>query len=159
MCSSSAVFQRAVHSSVPFTVFCLSGLSAGCLGLLLPETLNATAAETLDQLPAPTHSRVLESKVRPVLVPVLVLVMAQILVPVPVPVPIPVLVMVQVLVRVPVLVLVPVLTCSGPGAVVEKVSRFSRRPLAAVLGAELELVVTSALMCVWCVCVGCEASP
>lgn len=132
MCSSSAVFQRAVHSSVPFTVFCLSGLSAGCLGLLLPETLNATAAETLDQLPAPTRSRVLESKVRPVLVPVLVLVMA--LVPVPV--------LVQ--------------TCSGPGAVVEKVSRFSRRPLAAVLGAELELVVTSALMCV---CVGCEASP
>lgn len=134
MCSSSAVFQRAVHSSVPFTVFCLSGLSAGCLGLLLPETLNATAAETLDQLPAPTRSRVLESKVRPVLVPVLVLVMAQVLVPVPV--------LVQ--------------TCSGPGAVVEKVSRFSRRPLAAVLGAELELVVTSALMCV---CVGCEASP
>uniref|UniRef100_H3DMW4 Solute carrier family 22 member 15 n=1 Tax=Tetraodon nigroviridis TaxID=99883 RepID=H3DMW4_TETNG len=42
--------MRAVHSSVPFTVFCLSGLSAGCLGLLLPETLDAAAAETLDQL-------------------------------------------------------------------------------------------------------------
>lgn len=54
--------MRAVHSSVPFTVFCLSGLSAGCLGLLLPETLNAATAETLDELNGPTHSRVLESK-------------------------------------------------------------------------------------------------
>lgn len=66
MCSPPAVLQRAVHSSVPFTVFCLSGLSAGCLGLLLPETLNAAAAETLDELTGPTRSRVLESKVRPV---------------------------------------------------------------------------------------------
>lgn len=56
--------QRALHTSVPFTVFCLSGLSAGCLGLLLPETLNGSAAETLDDLGSPTHSRVLESKVR-----------------------------------------------------------------------------------------------
>uniref|UniRef100_H3DMW3 Solute carrier family 22 member 15 n=1 Tax=Tetraodon nigroviridis TaxID=99883 RepID=H3DMW3_TETNG len=56
--------MRAVHSSVPFTVFCLSGLSAGCLGLLLPETLDAAAAETLDQLTSPTRSRVLQSKVR-----------------------------------------------------------------------------------------------
>uniref|UniRef100_A0A3P8T6Y2 Solute carrier family 22 member 15 n=1 Tax=Amphiprion percula TaxID=161767 RepID=A0A3P8T6Y2_AMPPE len=55
--------MRALHSSMPFTVFCLSGLSAGCLGLLLPETLNRPAAETLEELSSPTHSRVLESKV------------------------------------------------------------------------------------------------
>nr|XP_033468814.1 solute carrier family 22 member 15 isoform X1 [Epinephelus lanceolatus] len=54
--------MRALHTSMPFTVFCLSGLSAGCLGLLLPETLNRPAAETLEELSSPTHSRVLESK-------------------------------------------------------------------------------------------------
>ncbi|XP_069033334.1 solute carrier family 22 member 15 isoform X1 [Embiotoca jacksoni] len=54
--------MRAVHVSMPFTVFCLSGLSAGCLGLLLPETLNRPAAETLEELSSPTHGRVLESK-------------------------------------------------------------------------------------------------
>ncbi|XP_028278777.1 solute carrier family 22 member 15-like [Parambassis ranga] len=53
---------RALHTSMPFTVFCLSGLSAGCLGLLLPETLNKPAAETLDDLNSPTLGRVLESK-------------------------------------------------------------------------------------------------
>ncbi|MEQ2284816.1 hypothetical protein AMECASPLE_025418 [Ameca splendens] len=55
--------MRALHTSMPFTVFCLSGLSAGCLGLLLPETLNRPAAETLEDLSSPRHSRVLESKV------------------------------------------------------------------------------------------------
>ncbi|XP_070772521.1 solute carrier family 22 member 15 [Enoplosus armatus] len=54
--------MRALHTSMPFTVFCLSGLSAGCLGLLLPETLNGPTAETLEELGGPTHSRVLESK-------------------------------------------------------------------------------------------------
>ncbi|KAM9848145.1 solute carrier family 22 member 15 [Aulostomus maculatus] len=55
--------MRALHSSMPFTVFCLSGLSAGCLVLLLPETLNRPAAETLEELGcSPTHSRVLENK-------------------------------------------------------------------------------------------------
>ncbi|XP_030603440.1 solute carrier family 22 member 15 [Archocentrus centrarchus] len=54
--------MRALHTSMPFTVFCLSGLSAGCLGLLLPETLNRPAAETLEELGSPNHSRVLESK-------------------------------------------------------------------------------------------------
>ncbi|XP_072246632.1 solute carrier family 22 member 15 isoform X2 [Leuresthes tenuis] len=54
--------MRALHTSMPFTVFCLSGLSAGCLGLLLPETLNRPAAETLEELSSPTHGRVLESK-------------------------------------------------------------------------------------------------
>uniref|UniRef100_UPI003AAC3DEA solute carrier family 22 member 15 n=1 Tax=Centroberyx gerrardi TaxID=166262 RepID=UPI003AAC3DEA len=55
--------MRALHSSMPFTVFCLSGLTAGCLGLLLPETLNRPAAETLEELSNPACSRVLESKV------------------------------------------------------------------------------------------------
>lgn len=54
--------MRALHTSMPFTVFCLSGLSAGCLGLLLPETLDKPAAETLEDLSYPTKSRVLESK-------------------------------------------------------------------------------------------------
>uniref|UniRef100_A0A3B3TJB4 Solute carrier family 22 member 15 n=1 Tax=Poecilia latipinna TaxID=48699 RepID=A0A3B3TJB4_9TELE len=53
--------MRALHASMPFTVFCLSGLSAGCLGLLLPETLNRPAADTLEEL---SSSRVLENKVR-----------------------------------------------------------------------------------------------
>uniref|UniRef100_A0A667Y210 Solute carrier family 22 member 15 n=1 Tax=Myripristis murdjan TaxID=586833 RepID=A0A667Y210_9TELE len=55
--------MRALHSSMPFTVFCLSGLTAGCVGLLLPETLNKPAAETLEELSGPSCSRVLESKV------------------------------------------------------------------------------------------------
>ncbi|XP_062257087.1 solute carrier family 22 member 15 isoform X1 [Platichthys flesus] len=54
--------MRALHTSMPFTVFCLSGLSAGCLGLLLPETLNRPLAETLEELDSMTRSRVLESK-------------------------------------------------------------------------------------------------
>ncbi|XP_008319929.1 solute carrier family 22 member 15 [Cynoglossus semilaevis] len=53
--------MRALHTSMPFVVFCLSGLSAGCLGLLLPETLNGPTAETLEDLTS-TRSRVLESK-------------------------------------------------------------------------------------------------
>ncbi|PWA20131.1 hypothetical protein CCH79_00017709 [Gambusia affinis] len=55
--------MRALHASMPFTVFCLSGLSAGCLGLLLPETLNRPAADTLEELSGPSSSRVLENKV------------------------------------------------------------------------------------------------
>ncbi|XP_020772676.2 solute carrier family 22 member 15 [Boleophthalmus pectinirostris] len=54
--------MRAVHQSMPFTVFCLSGLTAGCLGLLLPETLNQPPAETLEELERPAPHRVLESK-------------------------------------------------------------------------------------------------
>ncbi|XP_069394927.1 solute carrier family 22 member 15 isoform X2 [Paralichthys olivaceus] len=54
--------MRALHTSMPFTVFCLSGLSAGCLGLLLPETLNGPIAETLEALSSPTRGRVLENK-------------------------------------------------------------------------------------------------
>ncbi|KAM3605935.1 uncharacterized protein V6R79_007637 [Siganus canaliculatus] len=54
--------MRALHASMPFTIFCLSGLSAGCLGLVLPETLDAPAAETLEELSCPSRGRVLESK-------------------------------------------------------------------------------------------------
>lgn len=54
--------MRAVHQSMPFTVFCLSGLTAGCLGLLLPETLDQPAAETLEELEKTPPHRVLESK-------------------------------------------------------------------------------------------------
>ncbi|XP_023818925.1 solute carrier family 22 member 15 isoform X2 [Oryzias latipes] len=54
--------MRALHTSMPFTVFCLSGLSAGCLGLLLPETLHRPAAETLEDLSSPNQARVLETK-------------------------------------------------------------------------------------------------
>lgn len=55
--------MRAVHQSMPFTVFCLSGLSAAGLGLLLPETLNQPSAETMEELErSPASHRVLESK-------------------------------------------------------------------------------------------------
>ncbi|XP_061546056.1 solute carrier family 22 member 15 isoform X6 [Phycodurus eques] len=52
---------RALATAMPFTVFCLSGLSAGGLALLLPETLNAPPAQTLEEL-LPGRSRVLENK-------------------------------------------------------------------------------------------------
>ncbi|XP_059215986.1 solute carrier family 22 member 15 [Centropristis striata] len=59
--------MRSLHSSLPFTVFCLSGFSAGCLGLLLPETLNGPSADTLEELntscrSTSSRSRVVESK-------------------------------------------------------------------------------------------------
>lgn len=56
--------MKSLHTSMPFMVFCLSGISAGCLGLLLPETLNKPAAETLDELHSPSYQRILEPQVR-----------------------------------------------------------------------------------------------
>ncbi|XP_062320085.1 solute carrier family 22 member 15 isoform X1 [Osmerus eperlanus] len=56
--------MRAVHSSMPFIVFCLSGISAGGLSLLLPETLNKPGAETLDELSSPVYQRILEMQGR-----------------------------------------------------------------------------------------------
>uniref|UniRef100_A0A8C1ST26 Solute carrier family 22 member 15 n=1 Tax=Cyprinus carpio TaxID=7962 RepID=A0A8C1ST26_CYPCA len=55
--------MKSLHTSMPFMVFCLSGISAGCLGLLLPETLNKPAAETLDELSSPTYQRILQPQV------------------------------------------------------------------------------------------------
>lgn len=55
--------MKSLHTSMPFMVFCLSGISAGCLGLLLPETLNKPAAETLDELHSPSYQRILEPQV------------------------------------------------------------------------------------------------
>ncbi|KAL0964514.1 hypothetical protein UPYG_G00324890 [Umbra pygmaea] len=54
--------MKALHTSMPFTVFCLSGLSAGCLGLCLPETLNKPVAETLDELSSPVYHRIVEKE-------------------------------------------------------------------------------------------------
>uniref|UniRef100_A0A8C5HC31 Major facilitator superfamily (MFS) profile domain-containing protein n=1 Tax=Gouania willdenowi TaxID=441366 RepID=A0A8C5HC31_GOUWI len=54
-------FMRSVSSSLPFIVFCLSGFSAGFLGLLLPETLHKPSVDTLDQL-SPSLSRVSQGR-------------------------------------------------------------------------------------------------
>ncbi|XP_064172702.1 solute carrier family 22 member 15 [Anguilla rostrata] len=54
---------RALHQSMPFVVFGLSGISAGCLSLLLPETLNRPIAETLEELHSPAYQRILERQV------------------------------------------------------------------------------------------------
>ncbi|XP_061692416.1 solute carrier family 22 member 15 isoform X2 [Syngnathoides biaculeatus] len=53
--------MRALATAVPFAVFCLSGLSAGGLVLLLPETLNAPPAQTLEEI-LPSRGRVLENE-------------------------------------------------------------------------------------------------
>ncbi|KAM9809480.1 solute carrier family 22 member 15 isoform X6 [Syngnathus typhle] len=53
--------MRALAAAVPFSVFSLSGFSAGALVLLLPETLGAPPAHTLEQL-QPGSRRVLENK-------------------------------------------------------------------------------------------------
>lgn len=55
--------MRALHQSMPFVVFGLSGISAGCLSLLLQETLNRPIAETLEELHSPAYQRILERKV------------------------------------------------------------------------------------------------
>ncbi|XP_017560404.1 solute carrier family 22 member 15 [Pygocentrus nattereri] len=54
---------KVLHASMPFTVFCLIGVTAGALGLLLPETLNKPVAETLEELSAPAYQRILETQV------------------------------------------------------------------------------------------------
>ncbi|XP_061915403.1 solute carrier family 22 member 15 [Entelurus aequoreus] len=53
--------MRALATSMPFMVFCVSGLSAGCLVLLLPETFDRPPAETLEEL-CTSQGRVLENK-------------------------------------------------------------------------------------------------
>lgn len=54
--------MRALHSSMPFIVFSLSGISAGGLGLLLPETLDKPVAETLSELSSPSYQRILQTQ-------------------------------------------------------------------------------------------------
>lgn len=54
--------MRDLHTSMPFMVFCLSGISAGCLGLLLPETLNKPVTETLDELSSSAYHRIVETE-------------------------------------------------------------------------------------------------
>ncbi|XP_043912404.1 solute carrier family 22 member 15-like isoform X2 [Protopterus annectens] len=47
--------MRSVSTSMPFVVFGVSGVSAGILDLLLPETLNKPIAEGMDDLISPTY--------------------------------------------------------------------------------------------------------
>uniref|UniRef100_A0A8D0GSF0 Major facilitator superfamily (MFS) profile domain-containing protein n=1 Tax=Sphenodon punctatus TaxID=8508 RepID=A0A8D0GSF0_SPHPU len=47
--------MKSLNPSAPFMVFGISGLSAGFLTLLLPETLNKPIAETIGDLQAPTY--------------------------------------------------------------------------------------------------------
>lgn len=56
--------MKVVHASMPFMVFCLTGVSAGAMGLLLPETFNKPVAETLEELSsAPAYQRILDTQV------------------------------------------------------------------------------------------------
>lgn len=55
--------QKVLHASMPFMVFCLTGVSAGAMGLVLPETLNKPVAETLEELSSPAYQRILDTQV------------------------------------------------------------------------------------------------
>ncbi|XP_046711607.1 solute carrier family 22 member 15 isoform X5 [Silurus meridionalis] len=55
--------MKVLNASMPFMVFCLTGVSAGAMGLLLPETFNKPVAETLEELSAPAYQRILDTQV------------------------------------------------------------------------------------------------
>ncbi|XP_060789370.1 solute carrier family 22 member 15 isoform X2 [Neoarius graeffei] len=55
--------MKVLHASMPFMVFCLTGVSAGAMGLLLPETLNKPVAETLEELSVPAYQRIMDTQV------------------------------------------------------------------------------------------------
>ncbi|XP_066549312.1 solute carrier family 22 member 15 isoform X1 [Amia ocellicauda] len=57
--------MKSLHQSMPFVVFGLTGISAGCLDLLLPETLNKPIAETIEDLHTPVYQRIVEKEVYP----------------------------------------------------------------------------------------------
>ncbi|XP_008112961.2 solute carrier family 22 member 15-like isoform X3 [Anolis carolinensis] len=54
---------KTIGPSVPFVVFGISGLSAGFLTLLLPETLNKPIAETIEDLQMPAYQMLTNKKV------------------------------------------------------------------------------------------------
>nr|XP_008112961.1 PREDICTED: solute carrier family 22 member 15-like isoform X3 [Anolis carolinensis] len=54
---------KTIGTSVPFVVFGISGLSAGFLTLLLPETLNKPIAETIEDLQMPAYQMLTNKKV------------------------------------------------------------------------------------------------
>ncbi|XP_060097099.1 solute carrier family 22 member 15-like isoform X1 [Heteronotia binoei] len=54
---------KSLGPSVPFMIFGISGLSAGFLTLLLPETLNRPIAETIEDLQAPAYQTLKNKKV------------------------------------------------------------------------------------------------
>ncbi|XP_053164391.1 solute carrier family 22 member 15-like isoform X2 [Hemicordylus capensis] len=54
---------KSLSPSIPFMVFGISGLSAGFLTLLLPETLNKPIAETIEDLQTPTYQILKNKKV------------------------------------------------------------------------------------------------
>ncbi|KAL8186936.1 UNVERIFIED_CONTAM: hypothetical protein K2H54_022588 [Gekko kuhli] len=54
---------KALGPSVPFMIFGISGLSAGFLTLLLPETLNRPIAETIEDLQTPAYQTLKNKKV------------------------------------------------------------------------------------------------
>lgn len=57
--------MKTLNQSMPYMVFGLSGISAGCLELLLPETLNKPIPETIDELQTATYQRLEEKMVYP----------------------------------------------------------------------------------------------